>query len=222
MKLVKGVWFPDDDNHFDRMMNDDGSYQRDIFQGAMEYVKSPKIFFDIGAHVGLWSLMAIGAGFSDLHAFEPNAKTFECLKANLKNKGNCYLYKYGVAQIKDINMRVCEESVGNSGAVKLVNNEADRDKMLSNAAVAPISESFILHEEIARLGIKTHDCLVKIDTEGMEATCVLGMDKIIYALHPVVVVEQRSNLDALDILQKMGMQISKQIRKDYILTWKDQ
>ena len=225
MKLVNGIWFPSDDTHFSKMMNDDGAYQRDIFSAAMECVKAPKIFFDIGAHVGLWSLMALKAGFIELHAFEPNVKTFECLKKNLECKKYSYkgyLYNYGVASIKNVCMRVVEEAQGNSGAVKLVNNEPDRDGFVSNAAVAPISDSFRLHEDIARLDIKAHECVVKIDTEGMEASCVLGMDKIIYALRPVVIVEQRTNMDALDILQKMGMQIVKQVRKDYILTWKNQ
>jgi len=33
---------------------------------------------------------------------------------------------------------------------------------------------------------------------------------------------QRDTFDALKLLQQMGMEIVQQVRKDYILTWKNQ
>jgi len=216
MKQVHDIWFPESEQHFVEMLGQTGGYQRDVFETAMNYVVSPKVFYDIGAHVGIWSLMAIKAGFREIYAFEPNPETFECLKKNLDNQPynyRAYLSNYGVAEVKNIFMKVVESKQGNTGAVKLEPNEKDY-----NAVVAPININH-LHNEISRLKMRSHECLVKIDTEGMEATCVLGMDKILYAYRPVVIVEQRTNEDALEILQKMGMIIKRQVRKDWVLAW---
>lgn len=214
MKQVYGIWFPEDDIHFENgFIHENGDYQRDTFQAAMEHVKEPKIFYDIGAHVGLWSMMAIRAGFKEIHAYEPNPKTFTCLKKNLNNKDgkyNAYLYKQGVSTINGYTS-IVEECVGNSGAIKLQYGVVSENQT---------RVSFIQYHGAA--SINSHECLIKIDTEGTEADCVSGMREILYALRPVVCVEQRANKYALAILQKMGMQIVNQIRKDYILTWKDQ
>lgn len=211
MKQIHGIWFPENDTHFEKVMNADGTYQKDTFDYAMSYVKEPKIFYDIGAHVGLWSLMAHNSGFKMIHAFEPNPDTFECLKKNLKDKA--LLFNYGIGSAKTEMYQYCENE-GNSGAIKLNDNE--KGKKVKVQSLQPT----YLHYFINDLQIGSHQTLIKIDTEGMEAVCVLGMDKIIYALRPVVCVEQKSNKDALDILQKMGMQVVKQVRGDYILTWK--
>lgn len=208
MKQVYGIWFPENDTHFDEnMIHPNGDYQRDTFQAAMGHVKEPKLFIDIGAHVGLWSRMAETAGFQEVHAFEPNPETFQCLKLNIKgNAANC-----GVA-ISDKELSIEKQAPNNTGAIRLIEG--------SGVHVINLNNRHFLDFPIEEYSSQT--TLVKIDTEGMEADCVLGMDKIIYALRPVVCVEQRSNKDALDILQKMGMQIVKQVRQDYILTWKNQ
>lgn len=214
MKQVCGVWFPESDTHFKLgMIDKEGNYQKDTFDAAMSYVKEPKIFYDIGAHVGLWSLMAYRSGFKAIEAFEPNPETFSCLKKNVGEFAR--IFKMGVANRRR-GMRINKESLSNTGALKLdeIGTEDEGDTW-----VCPI-EMENTHEIIAECNLKPHETLVKIDTEGMEADCVLGMDKILYALRPVVCVEQRTNEEALLILQQMGMQIIKQVRKDYILTWK--
>lgn len=209
MKQHEGVWYPERDEYFPKMVKN-GYYQGDIFKEAMNYINTPKVFYDIGAHVGLWSLMCVNNGFREIHAFEPNPETYACLQKNLK--GKAYLYRYGVSQIPNAWMEVVEEDATNTGAVKLVTSEKGK-------AHATRIEAPCIHKKIAQYNIKPNECLVKIDTEGMEEACVLGMDKIIYALRPVVVVEQRHSQDALQILQDMGMQICKKIRKDWILKW---
>ena len=208
MKQVYGVWFPESDTHFESgFMHDNGDYQRDIFQAAMEYVKEPKIFYDIGAHVGLWSLMAIRAGFKEIHAYEPNPITQRCLYKNLIQYPQVNLYNRGVS-FEDRELGVIEEDTNNSGAIKLT----DKVTTIGPVYVSPI-------EYLERASNNPHECLVKIDTEGMEADCVKGMASVLYALRPVVCIEQRTNEDALKILQQMGMVIQKKVRKDWILTW---
>lgn len=220
MKQICSIWFPENEEHFDRMLGETGNYQKDTFETAMEYVKNPKIFYDIGAHVGLWSLMAIKAGFQEIEAYEPNPVTFECLKKNLagrEGKYKAHLHNYGLAEYNG-EYDIQENHIGNSGAVSF--KQIPTKQPGSNIKIGNISANKMsLHSLIEKFSLKPHETLVKIDTEGMEADCVLGMDKVIYALRPVVVVEQRTNENALTILQQMGMRIVKIVRKDYILTW---
>ena len=210
MKQVGDIWFPHSDTHFERFMNNDGSYQRDTFDASMEYVVSPKLFYDVGAHVGLWSLMAHKAGFKSITSFEPNPETFKCLERNIGSFAK--VWPLAIASERKT-MSIKREHVDNSGAVRL---EEGGDVLASRIDIENI------HEMIAGKELRPHETLVKIDTEGMEWECVLGMDKILYALRPVICVEQRTNERALEILGKMGMKIVNQVRKDYILTWKDQ
>lgn len=227
MKKINGIWLPDKDTHFEKMMKPDGSYQKDIFKAAMEYIAAPKLFYDIGAHVGLWSLMARNAGFKHIFAFEPNPETFECYQTNLGKSFNVQRESYEI-QIVSSNyaisatskrLKLIREKENNSGAVRLGRAES----FITDADTVPCVtlNSDNLHDLIDKYQIAPQETLVKIDVEGMEADCVLAIDKVLYAFRPVVIVEQRTNLEALDILQQMGMQIVKQIRKDYILTWKD-
>lgn len=211
MKQIHGVWFPESDTHFIDHVHKNGDYQRDTFQAAMNYVKEPKIFYDIGAHVGLWSLMAHRAGFKEINSYEPNPNTFKCLKRNTKELTNIHIHDYAIGK-DNLSMTLCYEKHDNSGAVRLV-HEGEPNVWVHGFFTA----SMTIAKELSN-----HEVLVKIDTEGMEAECVIGFESIIKLYRPVICVEQRTNNDALDILQKMGMQIVQQVRKDYILTWKNQ
>lgn len=214
MKQVCGVWLPESDTHFKLgMIDKEGNYQKDTFDAAMAYVKEPKIFYDIGAHVGLWSLMAHRAGFKMIYAYEPNEENFACLEKNtcaINNKIS--LNNFGVSS-RESHVYMIKESQNNSGAITFrpSTNLGVTEYIFRRAdIVLPDSSE-----------ISPHQCLVKIDTEGMEGECARGIEGILCEVKPVVCVEQRSNQDALDILHKMGMQIVQQVRKDYILTWKN-
>jgi len=216
MKLINNIYFPDRDEHFHKMMPN-GYYQRDTFLSAMEHIKEPKIFYDIGAHVGLWSIQAGEVGFKEIHAYEPNPESFECLKNNVR-LANTNCYKYGVGRIPN-KLSIVKHASDNTGAVSL--EIVDKPKEAVN--IYPI-DSYpgvpFLHDAIKHFELLPHQTLVKVDTEGMEYDCLLGMELILYAFRPVVVVEQRTNHRALELLDAMGMEIVNQVRKDYILRWK--
>lgn len=209
MKQIENVWFPNTDEHFIRYVRPNGDYQWDTFEAVMKYITTPKLFFDIGAHVGLWSLMAHRAGFQEIRAFEPNPDTFKCLVLNLMNTHNTHCHNYGIAE-KDGLVDIIYEQPNNSGAVKLAPGIQSKVRNINDDNIG---------KSMFDLKIQPGETLVKIDTEGMEAECVLGMEKIIYALKPVIVVEQRGNEDALKLLKDMGMTLVNNVRRDFILIW---
>src|SRR5690606_32560895 len=87
MKQVQGIWLPDGDTHFARMMVKEparmyygspvGVYQHFKIEKAMGLVENRKTALDIGAHVGFWS-MWLSDEFDSVHAFEPSPAHAEC------------------------------------------------------------------------------------------------------------------------------------------------
>lgn len=217
MKEIKGIWFPESDTHFQSHIHKNGDYQQDIFKAAMVHVKESKLFFDIGAHVGLWSLMAIRAGFKEVRAFEPNHVTFKCLVSNISKFPNVTAHNYGVAERNDI-MQLIFEDKDNSGAVRITRTNQSAENNSLMCEVRNINNDNI-GGSVYKLSIRPCETLVKIDTEGSEFECLKGMDKIIQSLRPVVVIEQRSNKDGIEYLKDMGMKQADQVRHDYIFTY---
>jgi hypothetical protein len=56
---------------FTRLPDGRASYQRHKYLAALPFVKQRKVFVDIGAHVGLWSMQA-ALDFEKIVAFEPH------------------------------------------------------------------------------------------------------------------------------------------------------
>lgn len=209
MKQIRNIWFPENETHFQKHVEKNGDYQAEQFQAAMKYVSEPKLFFDIGAHVGLWSMMAIRAGFKEIRAFEPNHVTFKCLVSNVSNYPGITVHNYGIAERSGL-VDIVHEHEGNSGAVKVVPGSTCTVQNINNDNIG---------SSVYKLAIKPGETLVKIDTEGTELDCVKGMDKIIQSLRPVVIVEQRKNTDAVKYLKDMGMVQVDQVLKDCILIY---
>jgi FkbM family methyltransferase len=58
--------------------------QRRLIENCLRRTRSQRpIAIDIGAHLGLFTAELAGRGFAEVHAFEPAAKTFLKLKANI-------------------------------------------------------------------------------------------------------------------------------------------
>jgi hypothetical protein len=91
MKQVEGIWLPDEDTHFQTMfpqfpkVGGRATYQYDKLQSCLDLCQSRRVAVDVGAHVGLWS-MILCDHFATVVAFEPVfAKHF---RRNLEEKPN--------------------------------------------------------------------------------------------------------------------------------------
>ena len=101
MKLVKGWWLPDSDEHFVTYIDYNG-YQALARNTILNLIKKSKkelnSAIDVGSHVGFWS-KDFTEQFKHVYAFEPMSEVRECYVKNITKK-NYTLYPYGLGSEK--------------------------------------------------------------------------------------------------------------------------
>lgn len=176
MKQVDGIWLPDGDTHFARMMKKEparvyrgkkvGVYQHFKIEKAMGFVDNRRVALDIGAHVGFWS-MWLADEFESVHAFEPSPEHAECFSRNVTGK-NVTLHQYALGA-----------SAGRSG----LSSDPDNSGKACLAAGAAVEVRALDSFELQDVG------LIKIDVEGYESEVLDGARRTIARCRPIVVFE---------------------------------
>jgi FkbM family methyltransferase len=75
-----GLFFPERQIAYDFARSK--NYEHSLIQWAAEMMPPSKVFLDIGAHVGTWSL-AFARKCAKVHSFEPTPRTFHILCGNI-------------------------------------------------------------------------------------------------------------------------------------------
>jgi FkbM family methyltransferase len=213
MKLHKGWWFPDHEQHLTAWMdskknkvemNGRCAYQGNKQLAALKRCTSFRHAVDVGAHVGLWS-RNLAFAFDAVTAFEPVAEHRKCFIKNVQVIGQIDLL--GFALGAEPGLVTIETEVGSSG----------------NSAVGGPGEI-----EMRTLDSYEFDDLdfLKIDTEGYEENVLRGGEQTIKACKPVIVVEQKREmasrfglptLGAVHLLESWGYKIADEISGDYTM-----
>lgn len=137
---------------------------------------------DVGANVGYYTLR-----MSDLvgprgrvFAFEPISSTAEILISNCKyaKHGNITVFQAAVADEPAIHEFAVESS--ESGLP---------DYFTAHKASAGSGNFSVFSTTIDSLALPRRVALVKVDTEGAEASVLRGMEKLIARDHPILIVE---------------------------------
>lgn len=231
MKQIKGIWFPDSDEHFEHSMHSNGDYQREQFNTALKYIKPEDrgLFIDVGAHVGLWSRMALKNGFKQILSFEPSRVNFECLTKNLEDMSELQQkgsgargYNCGLSNEHEEVMIALEKS-NNSGSISIVPSTC---RECGNTISGEKVGLRVFDDMYDRENIPVDfvgKILIKIDVQGYEAKVVRGMTNFIKEYKPIIIVEQMCNgkqdLEATEYLQTLGMKVLETIHKEVILGW---
>jgi FkbM family methyltransferase len=212
VKQRLGIWLPDADTHFERMMRkaktevydgkEVGVYQRDKLLKALSHCAARRIALDIGAHVGFWS-MWLAHEFEAVYAIEPRLEHVDCFRRNVTAE-NVALF-YG--------------AVGNETGLVGLAVEPE------NSGKTHVSGSGLV--DIRRLDdwrLSGAD-FIKIDVEGFESNVILGGRETILRNRPVIVVEsngqhERYGLpEPVELLRGLGMRVLDQASFDYIMGW---
>ena len=215
MYEFQGWWFPDNEDHFPKMMKksvDKGGpaeYQYQVRDRSMRYVKNHNVALDIGANVGLWS-RSLCKNFNTVLAFEPVAMFRECLIKNV-TAANLQVNDFALGDKRTTATMIITE--GNTGHTHI--------------DPATLGKGNIQVYRLDDLDLDTVD-YIKMDCEGYEYRILQGAEETIKRCCPVVVVEQKPHdaysaqygqHAAIDLLKSWGMIRQDQVKDDWIMGW---
>ena len=158
--------------------------------GTLIKLVDNRVFIDIGANVGVFSLMASQI-FNDVYSFEPMRENYELLENNLKlNKiSNVHAYNYALGKNEGHGELIINPLNNGGTSVKLL------DKKEKNS---------LKIVTLDKLDFKRVD-LIKIDVEGSELEVLNGLKKTKDNCNPTFFIEISSSIENVrKILATLG------------------
>lgn len=160
-------------------------FENEELEFTFNFLRKGDIFFDIGANIGLFSLVAakrIGET-GKIFAFEPSPKTFLRLKENivLNKFENIIPLNLGLSnKIEKLPFNISE--TGYDAWNSFAGNGSE---LLQKSIEVPVItlESFISEKKLSNIQ------LFKIDVEGWEKFVLLGGEKYLRINSPVIILE---------------------------------
>lgn len=178
---------------------------------------------DVGAQVGLYTLLATHIPEMTVHAFEPCASARECLQENIdlnRIEDRVHVHPVALSDRKgSAELKVSRENQGLS-TLGQPKRFAMADSDIVKVATETIDGIFFEH------GVPVD--VIKIDTEGWELRVLKGAKKTIQKWHPVIQIEdcevnrQQCGVKREDIvkfLKALGYSLANKTGEEEIWTW---
>lgn len=195
LKQVGEYWFPEIETEISRYGK---RYQREKYTAALEHVRHRDTAIDIGGHCGMWTLN-MQHHFDYVKGFEPLPIHAFCYWQNTGQLPDMFALsnKVGVATMN-------YNDSGNTG-----NSGFGMPGRPVDVICRPLDD-YVAYFTDTEVG------LIKIDVEGHEAAVLEGGQNLIELHQPVLIVEQKKNTDALDVLRQLEYTVVKEMARDYI------
>jgi FkbM family methyltransferase len=144
-------------------------YQDMLF--LLHFLSEGDLFYDVGANIGTYTILASGVAHATSVAFEPTPSTFEMLRSNitLNNiESNVSLFNMGVGST--------------SGVVSFVaTSDSERNHVAAGSEKNTISVPLTTIDlEAKKYGVPL---FIKIDVEGYETNVIQGMEETLQDHH---------------------------------------
>ncbi|MGJ8661887.1 MAG: FkbM family methyltransferase [Bacteroidota bacterium] len=177
------LWInPSKDQGVERSLFETGTYERGTLNFIKKNLKSGDTFVDVGANIGLMSLIARKTVGDDgkVWAFEANNKTFDILEKNLSlNEFDDVLrFECGLGAKRETKLLYDNWSINRGAASTVVQG---KDAVSSEITILTFDE--ISQQQ----GISPS--MIKIDVEGMEEEVLLGAKESLIKYRPILIVE---------------------------------
>jgi len=220
MKKFDQWYFPDNEKHLQKWMQDIGdnqhgrlTYQGQKYRHAARHCSHRRVAVDVGAHIGLWSYF-MAKDFDVVYAFEPMREHIDCWRENMKGINNAELHPIALGEHAGFaNMKTYTE--GSSGDTRIIRDEQGD---------VPV---FRLDDYIVELKLDALD-LLKVDCEGFELPILRGAEHTLLTFKPFIVVEQKPGhaeyyglprTGAVDYLLSLGAKQFSADGGDYFFKW---
>jgi FkbM family methyltransferase len=164
----------------------EGFFEKHETLVLIERLRPGMVFFDVGAHVGYFSLLAshlVGES-GQVHSFEPTPRTFRLLADNAKNHPNITVNNVAVYSHAD------EMVFNDFGAMNFAFNSFFPARVPGGRAVPEVKhhiKTISLDEYVEKTGAKPD--MVKIDAESAEYQIIDGMKNTLKTCRPFFLIE---------------------------------
>lgn len=160
-------------------------YETYMGRAMKSLVRSGDVFWDIGAHVGWFSLFAssLVGSTGAVEAFEPSPTTFQKLSENLSGVGNTRAHNVGIGDKDEIRQFYRQHDDGSLGASSFVDWHPAHSAKVEPLDVLPITrlDTFYANHRPPNL--------MKIDIEGYEVNALRGGRMVLGAHKPDIIME---------------------------------
>jgi FkbM family methyltransferase len=192
---AKGLWVelnPRTGEHYLR-----GEAEEPVQDALSARLRPGMIFYDLGANIGLFSLLAARSVGPKGHvfSFEPDSNVAERLRRNVNRNGfsNVTISEVGVwSSIGEVSFMAADGASPDRGTGRFVTG--------NNAVSAPIK--CVTLDEF----VKEHPApdAIKCDVEGAELEVLRGAEKLIQQNHPWILGEMHSDANARAWQEALG------------------
>lgn len=189
-----------------------GTYEMPVQEILSQYLKPGDIFYDIGANVGFFTILAanlVGAS-GQVYAFEPEAKNVAILRRNaeLNHFANVTVMEKAVSRTTGVEAFYLTKCVGGH-TLASVGRKFDIEECLT---VSTVSIDDLLLQQPREIKPPT---LVKVDVEGAEIDVLHGMSQTIQQYQPLILYE-------VDDENKDNLLSKKKVIDEFLLAYKYQ
>jgi FkbM family methyltransferase len=186
-----------------------GWYEPEMVEAVQRSLRPETIFFDVGAHIGQYSLMASTRCY-EVHAFEANRSTAIALRHNVKSNHLSNVTVNECAVSEHIGTATFHELSGdNPGASSLYG----KGQRVSVAAIT-------LDAYCRKLSLNRRPVVLKIDVEGAELRVLRGAEHLLARGNVIIFAE------LIDRLQRRAGSSREEVlnylqHHNYNITWFD-
>ena len=172
-----------------------GCFEPDKVRLFELYIEKGKVVYDIGAHIGYFSILAatLVQDEGQVIAFEPNPDNIRHLKQHIEMNGYS-------------NIKIMETAVSNENG----ESSFDIDKENSKSCLSPSGNIKVKTRTIDAL-VESKEILppnyMKIDVEGAEVLVIKGAESTLKSYRPLIFLATHSptlKKDCIDILDSLG------------------
>jgi FkbM family methyltransferase len=202
-------------------------YENENFEFLKQHCKPGAVVIDIGAHIGLFSVVAskVAGKNGKVYAFEPSPSTYAFLQKTIQlNEANNEIETFQKAvssAVGTTKFYISDDVIDNSNS--LVSYLEDRELKGIDIVLTTV-DAFAEEKKIKQLGF------IKIDVEGAEYDTLRGAEKTLKTLrpycmvgiHPVAIKAKGDMLvDIYDFIKQCNYKIivgNKELTKQELIT----